>query len=63
MSKGADFLPLAAGLTAKTNQLCMGLESGAGDILVLVTPTTAELLLWWFGRRHGDIVARKVVTL
>jgi ferrous iron transport protein B len=21
------------------------------------------LLLWWFGRRHGDIVARKVVTL
>ena len=21
------------------------------------------VLLWWAGRRHGDIVARKVVTL
>ncbi len=21
------------------------------------------VLLWWLGRRHGDIVARKVVTL
>ncbi len=21
------------------------------------------LLLWWLGRRHGDIVARKVVAL
>ena len=40
---------LAAGLTAKTQQLCLGLESGAADILELVTPTTAELLLWWFG--------------
>jgi len=42
-------LALAAGLTAKTQQLCLGLESGAADILELVTPTTAELLLWWFG--------------
>lgn len=45
----ADQLALSAGLTAKTNQLCLGLESGAADILELVTPTTAELLLWWFG--------------
>ena len=42
-------LALAAGLTAKTHQLCLGLESGAADILELVTPTTADLLAWWFG--------------
>jgi len=42
-------LALATGLTAKTNQLCLGLESGAADILELVTPTTADLLAWWFG--------------
>ena len=35
-------LALSTGLTAKTNQLCLGLESGAADILALVTPTTAE---------------------
>jgi len=44
-----DQLALSIGLTAKTNQLCLGLESGAADILELVTPTTAELLTWWFG--------------
>ncbi len=44
-----DQLALSIGLTAKTKQLCLGLESGAADILELVTPTTAELLLWWFG--------------
>ena len=44
-----DPLALAAGLTAKTRQLCQGLESGTADILDLVTPTTAELLHWWFG--------------
>ena len=42
-------LALSIGLTAKTQQLCLGLESGAADLLDLVTPTTAELLLWWFG--------------
>ena len=42
-------LALCAGLTARTKQLCLGLESGAADILERVTPTTAELLLWWFG--------------
>lgn len=48
-SKADDQLALSAGLTLKTNQLCLGLESGAADILDLVTPTTAELLKWWFG--------------
>jgi type III restriction enzyme len=48
MSKVADFLPLAAGLTAKTQQLCLGLEDGSADLYDLVTPTTAELLRWWF---------------
>jgi type III restriction enzyme len=46
--KADDQLALAAGLTAKTKQLCLGLESGAADILELVTPTTADLLAWWF---------------
>jgi type III restriction enzyme len=41
-------LELAAGLTAKTQQLCLGLESGVADLYDLVTPTTAELLRWWF---------------
>jgi type III restriction enzyme len=48
-NKVDDQLALAAGLTAKTNQLSLGLESGAADILELVTPTTADLLAWWFG--------------
>lgn len=42
-------LALAAGLTAKSLQLCIGLEDGVADILELVTPTTAILLRWWFG--------------
>lgn len=41
-------LRLAAGLTAKTQQLCLGLVDGSADIYDLVTPTTAELLRWWF---------------
>ncbi len=49
-------LALSAGLTAKTNALCLGLESGAAEILDLVTPTTAELLKWWFG---DDMVAAR----
>ena len=48
-NKVDDQLALAAGLTVKTNQLCLGLESGAADILERVTPTTADLLAWWFG--------------
>ena len=50
MSANADDqLALSAGLTAKTNALCLGIESGAAEILDRVTPTTAELLKWWFG--------------
>lgn len=49
MPEANDPLALSAGLTAKTNALCLGLESGAAQILDLVTPTTAELLKWWFG--------------
>lgn len=53
MSAPADNpLALAAALTARTQQLCLGLESGAADILELVTPTTAELLQWWFGEEQ-----------
>ena len=43
-------LALCAGLTVKTQQFCQGLESGAADILELVTPTTAELLKWCLAR-------------
>lgn len=46
---GDQQLALAAGLTAKTQQLCIGLESGVADLFDLVTPTTAGLLHWWFG--------------
>ncbi len=49
MSDNENQLALASALTAKTRQLCLGLESGAADILERVRPTTAELLLWWFG--------------
>lgn len=41
-------LSLAAGLTAKIEQLCTSLEGGVADIYDLVTPTTTELLRWWF---------------
>ena len=46
---GNQQLALTTGLTAKTQHLCIGLESGVADISDLVTPTTAELLHWWFG--------------
>lgn len=44
-----DVLPLAKVLTKRTQQLCIGLEQGIADLYELVTPTTAELLRWWFG--------------
>ncbi|MHB1051771.1 MAG: DEAD/DEAH box helicase family protein [Thiobacillus sp.] len=56
MSETNDQLALSAGLTAKTHALCLGLESGAAEIFDLVTPTTAELLKWWFG---DDMVAAR----
>ncbi|GAA6120612.1 DEAD/DEAH box helicase family protein [Acidovorax sp. FG27] len=52
-------LALATGLTALTRRLCLGLESGAADILEQVTPTTAELLRWWFG---DDMVLARGAT-
>ena len=42
-------LELAQALTAKTQQLCIGLEDSVADIFDRVTPKTAELLHWWFG--------------
>ncbi|MFZ4539168.1 hypothetical protein [Propionivibrio sp.] len=39
-----NLLSLVAGLSAKAQQLCIGLESGVADLYDLVTPTTAELL-------------------
>jgi len=48
VSQAPELLPLAAGLSAKTQALCLGLEDGSADIYDLVTPTTAELLRWWF---------------
>ena len=34
--------------------MALGLEHGAADLLELVTPTTAELLHWWFGQDMVD---------
>jgi len=45
----ADPLILAKSLTQRTEQLCLDLETGAADLYEMVTPTTAELLHWWFG--------------
>jgi type III restriction enzyme len=42
-------LALSIALTQKTNELCERLGSGKALIFELVTPTTAELLKWWFG--------------
>ena len=56
MSDTHSPLALSAALTTRTNALALGLEHGAADLLELVTPTTAELLLWWFGE---DMVAAR----
>jgi type III restriction enzyme len=42
-------LALAAALTRRTEQWCLGLEQGVADIYERVTPVTTELLRWWFG--------------
>ena len=49
MSEANQPLALAAALTRRTEQLCIGLEQGIADLYELVTPVTAELLRWWFG--------------
>ena len=41
-------LTLARKLTDRVAEACIGLESGNAPILDLVSPTTAELLKWWF---------------
>ena len=48
MIKAPDMLPLAAALTARTQQLCSGLKDGSADLYDLLTPISAELLRWWF---------------
>ena len=49
-----DALAVSKALTARSQQLSLGLESGAADLLDLVTPTTADLLHWWFGQDMVD---------
>ena len=41
-------LMLAEQLSQRVQQVCIGLEHGVADILDMVTPTTAELLKFWF---------------
>jgi type III restriction enzyme len=41
-------LTLARKLTERVAEACDGLESGSAPILDQVSPTTAELLKWWF---------------
>ena len=45
----SQLLALAAALTRRAEQLCIGLEQGVADIYERVTPLTTELLRWWFG--------------
>ena len=47
--KPDDPLVLAKSLTQRAERLCTGLASGTADLYDLVTPTTAQLLRWWFG--------------
>jgi type III restriction enzyme len=49
MSAVEQPLALAAALTRRTDQLCVGLEQGIAELYEQVTPVTAELLRWWFG--------------
>ena len=49
-SESREQLALADALTKRTQALCLHLEDGVTDIFDLVTPTTAALLHWWFGR-------------
>ena len=43
-----DYLPLSEALTAKVNEVCIGLEDGVADIYDLVTEGTSNLLKYWF---------------
>lgn len=43
-------LALSAGLTTKTNQLCIGLESGVADIFELVVMADDKTFYEWRGK-------------
>lgn len=43
-------------MSISIRHLCTGLEAGRAPLLQRVTPTTAELLHWWFGQ--GPVQAR-----
>ncbi|MDA8008838.1 MAG: DEAD/DEAH box helicase family protein [Pirellulales bacterium] len=47
-------LSLAQALTEKVNEEARGLEDGAAPVLEKVSPTTAELLRFWFAREWTD---------
>jgi type III restriction enzyme len=47
-------LTLARKLTDRVAEACAGLESGSAAILDQVSPTTAELLKWWFQEDFKD---------
>lgn len=47
-------LTLARKLTAHVAEVCDGLESGSAAILDQVSPTTNELLKWWFQEDFKD---------
>ncbi|MFN3634353.1 MAG: DEAD/DEAH box helicase [Rhizobium rhizophilum] len=47
-------LTLARKLTERVAEACAGLEEGAAPILDQVSPTTAELLKWWFQQDFID---------
>lgn len=47
-------LTLAKNLTARVNDLCVGLGTGEAPILEMVTGVTRDLLVWWFGQGHID---------
>ena len=55
-AESREQLALADALTKRTQALCLHLEDGVADIFDWVTPTTAALLHWWFGREM--VVAR-----
>lgn len=54
---GINDLTLAKNLTAKVQEACTGLENGNAPILGKVTPTTAELMKWWFQQDFIDLRA------
>ncbi|MDE2465606.1 MAG: DEAD/DEAH box helicase family protein, partial [Alphaproteobacteria bacterium] len=47
-------LTLAKNLTARVNDLCVGLETGEAPILEMVAGVTRDLLVWWFAQGHID---------